>query len=198
MWIVKIGLFYSKIFFFKIRDLLEIRELAVIRDLVESPGTDMEYIAVMNTEQKIDQALNLFESGCNCSQAVSAVFAEEGGYPESDALAGMAPFGAGICYRQNICGALSGGLYALGRIFGPEDAGDADGRDTAYGAGRDFLQRFEEEYGTISCARLLDLDITTEKGLLQARETGVFVRKCPGFIASAVRAAAETIVLFKR
>ena len=66
----------------------------------------------MNKQQ---QSIELFRNGYNCSQSVLSVFAEELGVKKDLALKLASPFGSGIAYMQETCGAVSGALMEIGR-----------------------------------------------------------------------------------
>ena len=126
-----------------------------------------------------------FSSGNNCAQAVAAALLEALGADPAPALAGLAPFGAGICYRQLTCGAVSGALFALGTVaWRPGD------NSAAYALGKKFCTLFEEERGALSCRELLGADITTEAGLAAVREAGLFTTRCPELVRAAAALAA--------
>lgn len=132
------------------------------------------------------RAAELFSSGNNCAQAVAAALLETMGADPVPALAGLAPFGAGICYRQLTCGAVSGALYALGMVaWRPGD------NSAAYVVGKQFCSRFEKELGALSCRELLGADITTESGLAAVRAAGLFTTRCPELVRAAAVLAGE-------
>ncbi len=56
------------------------------------------------------------------------------------------PFGGGVCERQELCGALSGGIMVLGALWGRTSAGVNDDfvNDLACQFRRRFLARFED------------------------------------------------------
>ena len=80
----------------------------------------------------------------NCCQAVLLPFAEELGLDGETALALAEHFGAGM-RRGSVCGAVTGGLMALGltgKITGEE--------------AQEFQRTFEEQCGALDCGRLLE------------------------------------------
>ena len=64
-------------------------------------------------ENKKEKAMNLFENGCNCSQAVLLAFAEDFGLDEEKAAALAVPFGGGMSKQGKTCGCLSGALMVI-------------------------------------------------------------------------------------
>jgi len=62
------------------------------------------------------------------------------------------PFGGGLAGRGEVCGAVIGGLAAIGLVFGRDKVGqEADMKMWKYS--REFLKRFEKEVigGSILC-----------------------------------------------
>ena len=78
----------------------------------------------------------------NCAQAVLVPYALEAGFTEEQALALAENFGAGM-RTASVCGAVTGGLMALG-VMGKGDA-----------VARTFQRRFREEAAHLDCAALL-------------------------------------------
>jgi len=100
------------------------------------------------------------------------------------------PFGGGVSRRGHICGAVTGGLMALGVARG---ADTPLGKEPAYRLGQEFMTRFEARHGSIMCRVLLDFDISTEAGWQQAREKGLFKTICPQFVRDAVEIAQDML-----
>ena len=69
----------------------------------------------------IDDAVQLFEEGYMCSQAVFAAFSEEFDLPKEQALKVGACFGSGM-RKAEVCGACTGALMALGLKYGESKA----------------------------------------------------------------------------
>ncbi|MGZ6346647.1 MAG: C-GCAxxG-C-C family protein [Anaerolineales bacterium] len=128
-------------------------------------------------------AAALFDGNFNCAQSVFAAFASQFGMDESLMLKMSSPFGGGVARRGHVCGAVTGGLMALGLARG---ADTPSGKEAAYRLGQEFMQRFESRHGSIICRVLLDYDISTEAGWQQAREKGLFKSNCPLFVRDAV------------
>ena len=59
-----------------------------------------------------------FYNGYNCAQSVLSVFAEDLGMSKDACLKLASPFGSGIAYMQETCGAVSGALMAIGLKYG--------------------------------------------------------------------------------
>lgn len=78
----------------------------------------------------------------NCCQAVLVPYAMDAGLTEEQAMALSEHFGGGM-RTASVCGAVTGGLMALG-LAGREEE-----------AARDFQRRFRAAAGSLDCAALL-------------------------------------------
>lgn len=89
----------------------------------------------------------------NCAQAVAMSFADVLGLTPSAVEAAVSGFGGGVggCHEE-ICGALSGGVFVLGALYA--DPADRGGHHSAYPKVQAFRRRFEETFGAIRCGAL--------------------------------------------
>lgn len=134
---------------------------------------------------KVDDAVQLFEKGYVCSQAVFAVFAEDFRISKSDALKIGACFGSGM-RKGEVCGACTGALMALGLKYGDDKAESNE-------ACEKFLDEFENVNGSYVCRDLLNCDISTEEGVKFAQDNNLFKEFCPKMVESATKIAEELI-----
>lgn len=102
-----------------------------------------------------EMAFNHFQSGFHCAEAVLKTITDLFAEDPSQELPRMATaFGGGIGgTHEDVCGALSGGVLALGYLYGRTEAG-ADKTD-AYRLATEFRKRFIEEFGSANCGKLL-------------------------------------------
>jgi C_GCAxxG_C_C family probable redox protein len=133
-----------------------------------------------------EAAVNIFGKSYNCSQSVFSAFAAQFGLPERTALRLASPFGGGVARRGEVCGAVSGGLLALGLARGADTPA---GKEGIYRLSQEFMRRFEAEHGTIICRDLLGSDISTPEGWQEVKRTGKSTTLCPLL----VREAAEIV-----
>lgn len=75
---------------------------------------------------------------------------EEFGLGNMEIIKALSPF-PGFGATGRICGAVTGGLIALGLYFGSDDMQNYEGTGATIAAARKFLTRFEEELGTLEC-----------------------------------------------
>ena len=133
----------------------------------------------------VEEAVNLFENGYVCSQAVFAAFSEEFGLPKEQALKIGACFGSGM-RKAEVCGACTGALMALGLKYGDDKAKSNEICEK-------FLDEFEKENGSYICRDLLECDISTEEGVAFAREHNLFKEICPKMVESAAEIVEKLI-----
>ncbi len=127
----------------------------------------------------IEEAVQFFEDGYMCSQAVFAAFSEEFGLSKEQALKIGACFGSGM-RKAEVCGACTGALMALGLKYG-------DSKVKSNEVCVKFLDEFKNENGSFICRDLLDCDIGTLEGVQYARDNNLFREICPKMVASAAK-----------
>lgn len=138
----------------------------------------------MNAKERLETAIGLFRENYNCSQSVFSVFAPGCNIKEKDARRIASGFGSGMGALQKTCGAVTGGIMALGAA-NFDETNFADSRMLVYKLVRRLVIRFEAKHGTVECFPLLGADITTPKGLAAAREQNLFQLKCEIYVADA-------------
>ncbi len=136
---------------------------------------------------KSEVASGYMKQGYNCAQAVVKTYAADVGINEEEIVKMASVLGGGIGRTGNVCGAVSGAALIIGAKFGSTDNTNMHSKDNAYQKSKELLDKFTAQNKTILCKELLGYDISTKEGLKQAREAGVMIQKCPGFVASAAR-----------
>jgi len=140
-----------------------------------------------NAVSKVQNAVDRFQSGFNCSQAILETYGPDYGLSAIDCLKISSGFGGGM-RRGDVCGAVTGAFMVLGLQYGPKDMTDTS-RKVVYSSVTDFSSRFEARCGSIMCRDLLECDISTPEGMRQAREAKLFKTVCPEM----VKVAAEIL-----
>lgn len=134
-------------------------------------------------EELAGKAAGYFKAGYNCAESVLMAMQEGWRTGEPDPLPATG-FGAGMGRRGSVCGALSGGIMAIGLKYGrrkPEDD-----KEQAYRLAHEFYTGFEREFGSALCRELTDCDLTTTAGQEKFKELNLS-RKCTGIVENAVR-----------
>jgi C_GCAxxG_C_C family probable redox protein len=140
---------------------------------------------------KPEQAVNIFEEGSNCSQAVISVYAEELGLSQKMALKIAQGFGGGMGRMAQTCGAVTGAFIVLGLKYGNADIHDKETKERVYGLIREFARRFENRNSSIVCRELLGCDISKPEGTANAKENGLFASVCPKLVGDAAEILEE-------
>jgi len=78
---------------------------------------------------------------------------EEFGLGNMEIIKGLSPF-PGFGVTGWICGAVSGGLIALGLYFGSDDMLNYERTGATITAARKFMPRFEEQLGSVLCPKI--------------------------------------------
>ena len=109
------------------------------------------------------KATDLFEAGFSCSQAVFGRFAEENGLDYDTALKIASGFGAGMARNEEVCGAVTGGIMALGLRYGRTSDTDSSATYDTYEKVNELTKRFVRENGSYICKNLLGgIDLKTD------------------------------------
>lgn len=130
-------------------------------------------------------ALECFNKGLNCSQAVLCRFSEELGLSYEMALKISNGFGGGMKQAET-CGAVTGALMVIGLKHGQENEEDKESKEKTYEFVKDFIDIFNFRNGTIICKELLDIDVSTEEGYAKAKEKELFMTLCPKYIKDGI------------
>jgi C_GCAxxG_C_C family probable redox protein len=135
----------------------------------------------MTLDERNEKVVGYFRNNFNCAQSVFSVYAPDFGTGEAEARRIACGFGGGMGALQKTCGAITGGIMALGA--GYFDERDVPGTKTlVYKKVRGLIGRFESKNGSVECFPLLGVDITTEEGLKNARERMLFHHKCERYV----------------
>lgn len=127
-----------------------------------------------------------YKGGLNCAESTLRYLIEEGvidAPPESVRM--MSGFGGGM-QRGATCGTVVASVAALGWAAGRVDPGQ--NRQPSASAVREFLRRFESEFGTLDC-RGLQAVYVKEHAL---KSEGMY-RKCTVFLERAMEFVREIL-----
>ena len=112
---------------------------------------------VIDTEQRVLRARELFLSGFNCSQSVFCALADIYGITGGQACRLSASFGGGVGRLREMCGACSAMALLEGLQSGATEAEDAQGKQANYRNVQALVHRFAEQNGSYICRELLQL-----------------------------------------
>lgn len=125
-----------------------------------------------------DTAMDLFNSGYNCSQAVALAFSDLLDVDRESLARITSSFGGGMGRLREVCGAVTGAFVVLGLLYGYSDNETGDKKAAHYDRIQAFAKEFEEEFGSIICRNLLGLGET-------ASETQTKKRPCVEYVGKA-------------
>ncbi len=138
---------------------------------------------------RADAAVAKFAEGYNCAQSVLWAFCEGLGLDADTALRLACGFGGGMGRRQEVCGAVSGAIMAIGLKHGRGEGEDRAVTDAAYAKVRELMASFQARFGSYVCRDLLDgCDLRTEEGQRSFRERDLLNRTCKVCVATAAEA----------
>jgi C_GCAxxG_C_C family probable redox protein len=180
---------------------------ARVRKLLEDGITKKDlnpHDLLVNKQQILDRVqlraeeYNLFAR--NCARSTALAVMEEFGLGNMEVIKALSPF-PGFGGTGWMCGGVTGGLIALGLYFGSEDLQDYDAVGRTIMAAREFMPRFEQQAGALTCPKLhedvvfgryMDPAASPENMETFAQEKGF--EKCGIFPGTGARIAAEIII----
>ncbi|RPI86361.1 MAG: C_GCAxxG_C_C family protein [Chloroflexi bacterium] len=141
-------------------------------------------------EKTAHRSRELFSSGYACAESVLLAIAEAQGV-QSEFLPKIATgFCSGLARTCGTCGAVSGAVMGINLVTGRSKAGESV--DENYRLVRQFLETFQEMFGSINCGELLGCDLGTQEGQQMFREKHL-LDQCYRYAEEAARIA-ETII----
>lgn len=137
-------------------------------------------------ESRVEAAVQRFETGYNCAQAVFATYADLFGMSEEDALKLASPMGAGVGRMREMCGAVTAMALLEGLKEGNTDPVDKQAQGRTYETVRTMCDSFAEQNGSMICRELLGI-AAREKSAVPSERTAQYYagRPCAKFVRSA-------------
>ena len=133
-----------------------------------------------------DVTTYFYNGGLNCAETTLRCLIENGVIDAPlDTVRMMTGFGGGM-QRGSTCGAVIGAVAALGWVTGRTEPNQS--RTESATAVREFLKRFEAEFGVLSC-RELQATYVREHAL---KSDGMY-RRCTVFVEKAVELVQEIL-----
>jgi len=134
--------------------------------------------------KRAEEAVQLFEQGFNCAQAIVTTYGPAFGLDRKNASKVACGFGGGM-RMAGVCGAVTGAFMVIGLKHGNTRPEDKDTKQKTYEIVQDFTKRFRARNNFILCKDLLGCDISTPDGLRIATEKGLFKSVCPKLVRCA-------------
>jgi C_GCAxxG_C_C family probable redox protein len=116
----------------------------------------------------VTRGLELFDAGWSCAEAVTVAATERLG-TTNDLVPRIATgFGGGLSRTKSLCGALAGGVLAIGVANGRDRVGDD--RTVLVGKVQTLVNGFVSKFGSDNCFALTGLDFNTPTGMAVYKE----------------------------
>ena len=136
------------------------------------------------------RAKELFDSGWYCAESVLKAIAERLDI-NSEFIPGMATgFCGGMSRCNGPCGALTGGVMAIGMVHGRRSEKD-DQR--CYIFSSKLIQRFVNEFGSMNCTEIIGKNLGIPAQRQEALDGKIIAGKCPGVTGTAARLTWEIL-----
>ena len=135
-----------------------------------------------------EKAVAHFNEGYNCAQSVLLTMYEHWN-GKNELIPKIATgFGGGIGRCGSVCGALAGGVMAIGIKYGTNEPSLEKRLDT-YELTQKFYKEFEKQHGSVLCKKLIGYTLSKPDELKKARNKA-FQEKCKKII----RKTLETLI----
>lgn len=138
-------------------------------------------------------SLKYFKEGYNCAQSVLIGYAEKLGISNDTALKMANGFGGGMGRKQEVCGALSGGVMVISMLYGRGENEDKSKQGLTYAKTRELIDNFKLRYETINCKDLLGgIELLTPEGISEFQEKNKILN-CREYVEFTVKILDEII-----
>ncbi len=146
---------------------------------------------------RIENAVDCFNDGYVCSQAILTAFGPEFGLDRETALRVAGMMGGGISKMGEMCGAVTGAIMVLGLKYGKVTEFDEEKKEKGYEAVAEFIRLFRERRKDVSCRGLLGHDISTPEGEKYLEDNLYFDKVCPDIVKDAAEVLEEVLNIDK-
>lgn len=140
-----------------------------------------------------EEAVAMFRSGFDCAQSVLAVVGGREGLSREMAVRLGEAFGAGMCSHDQTCGAVTGGLMAIGLRYSRGESKDQALREKAGRTAGEFMARFTARNGSVGCTGVLRVNLSQPGGHEEARRRNLFATTCAKAVGDAVEILEELL-----
>ena len=130
---------------------------------------------------KIQNTLDCFNNGFNCSQSVLSTYCDSFGLDRETALRLACGLGAGMGRLGETCGAVSAAYLLIGLKHG-------ENKEKTYAMIQNFSRKFTDKNKSTICKKLLGVDLLSdEKSLATGRVQSI----CPSLVCDAAEIIEE-------
>jgi C_GCAxxG_C_C family probable redox protein len=149
---------------------------------------------------KIEDRAHYYEKKFHgCSRCVYKALQDYFNLGDGVSLRASTPLAAGVAMRGETCGALLGGLLAIGIVTADEDLQDLDALNNSLAAGFRLARRIEKEFGTTSCKKIQTDKLGQFYSLADPEQYEAFIEaggyvECPKVVGTVARITGEFIL----
>ena len=138
-------------------------------------------------KNRTEIAVSKFSEGYNCAQSVFYSYCDALRFDQNTALKMACGFGAGMGRKEEVCGAVTGGIMVIGAKYGRGEGDDRTATELTYKKTRELMDRFEKKHGTFICRKLLNgCELTTEEGQKHFKDNNLSNTICQPCVRSVV------------
>lgn len=145
-------------------------------------------------KKRSEIAVQKFKKGYNCAQAVFYSFCDDLKIEKDIALKLASGFGRGMGRKEEVCGAISGGILVIGTKYG---RGEKEGRAAtkrSYKKTQELMDQFAAIHGTYICRQLLNgCELTTWAGQLYFKKNDLMNKTCTRCVQNVVEILEEIL-----
>lgn len=146
-----------------------------------------------------ENAAKLYPVYHSCSQPTLAALNTGFNLKADQTVTAIKLFAGGIVGKGETCGAVTGALLAIGFYFEPQNQGDMSKSGSSMIYGRQFFDRFTQEFGSIRCREVIKHQYGRYFDFGNMEDMQLFAKekdkgKCIEVIKKAVRIASDLIL----
>ena len=149
---------------------------------------------------KVEETAHDYEKEFHgCSRCVFKALQDHLDLGDGPSLKASTPLAAGVAMRGETCGALIGGLLAVGIVTAKEDLKDSNALNTSLAAGFRLARKVEKEFGTTNCTKIQTDRLGRFYSLADPEQYKAFIEaggyvECPKVVGKIARMASEFIL----
>jgi C_GCAxxG_C_C family probable redox protein len=150
--------------------------------------------------KRIEETAHKYEKEFHgCSRCVFKALQDHFGLGDGSALKASTPLAAGVAMRGETCGALLGGLLAVGIVTAEEDLKDSNALNNSLAAAFRLAKKVEKEFGTTNCTTIQTDRLGRFYSLADPEQYKTFIEaggyvECPKVVGKIARMTAESIL----
>lgn len=146
-------------------------------------------------EQRVQAAVQNFESGYNCAQSVFLAYSDVFELDLNMAKKMSVSFGGGVGRMREVCGTVSAMAMLAGFKYPVLDQKDQEARTKNYAMVQKMSEMFKQKHGTIICRSLLPAAEASQTAPAPSERTSEYYAKrpCSKYVEEATRIAGRML-----